>query len=468
VTIYGYKLAALASFCDGYGCNRGGIRVCCPRNMAVDVVVGLQRGDEGKGRFVDMLAEEHDIVARFNGGANAGHTIVLDDDRVLKLHQVPSGIKYDHIENVIGRGTYVDPVRLVAEIEDIQDKGLEVSRRNLKICGGSHLILPRYISEDEIREAGAGKQGSTKSGIAQVAASKYMRTGIRTEIIKNDPDGLRELVLSGLAAQAIVREEVGLEPIEVERVTEEYVSAARKLGIFVTDATFYLNSRLSQGARILAEGAQAFWLDVDHGMAPFTTSSSTTSGGVSPGLGVPPQSIDQVIGIIKATQSHVGDGPFVTEIKPDEEPELLARLYGDQTAIDAEFGATTGRLRRLGHLDLPAIRRANMVNGTTSMALTKLDWLSRYGEKIPVCVAYERKGKILEISPDSARKLEQSVPIYEYLDGWEEDIQDVRVFEDLPENAQNYVDLLEEKSGVSITMIGVGPRKEQVIDRRAA
>jgi len=433
--------------------------------MAVDVVVGLQRGDEGKGRFVDMLAEEHDIVARFNGGANAGHTIVLDDDRVLKLHQVPSGIKYDHIENVIGRGTYVDPVRLVAEIDDIQDKDIEVSRKNLKICGGSHLILPQYISEDEIRETGEGRQGSTKSGIAQVAAYKYLREGIRTEIIKNDSERLRELVLGGLIAQAILREEVGLEPIEVEEVADEYVVAAKKLGIFVTDATFYLNTRLSEDARILAEGAQAFWLDVDHGMAPFTTSSSTTSGGVSPGLGVPPQSIDKVIGIIKATQSHVGGGPFVTEIKPNEEPEMLARLYGDQTAIDAEFGATTGRLRRLGHLDLPAIRRANMVNGTTSMALTKLDWLSRYGETIPVCVSYERKGKTLEISPDSARKLEQSEPNYEYLPGWEEDIQHITEFDELPDNAKSYVEFIEDKTGVPISMIGVGPRKEQVIVR---
>jgi len=434
--------------------------------MAVDVVVGLQRGDEGKGRFVDMLAAEHDIVARFNGGANAGHTLVLDDDRVLKLHQVPSGIKYDHVENVIGRGTYVDPVRLVAEIEDIEDKDIEVSRKNLKICGGSHLILPQYISEDEIRETGEGRQGSTKSGIAQVAAYKYLREGIRTEIIKNDPDKLRELVLDGLIAQMVLREEVGLEPIEVEEVADEYVAAAKKLGVFVTDATFYLNKRLSEDARILAEGAQAFWLDVDHGMAPFTTSSSTTSGGVSPGLGIPPQSIDKVIGIIKATQSHVGGGPFVTEIKPDEEPEVLARLYGDQTAIDAEFGATTGRLRRLGHLDLPAIRRANMVNGTTSMALTKLDWLSRYNLVIPICVSYERKGKTLEISPDSARKLEQSVPNYEYLPGWDEDIQHITDFEELPDNAKAYVEFVEEKTGVPISMIGVGPRKEQVIVRQ--
>jgi adenylosuccinate synthase len=434
--------------------------------MAVDVVVGLQRGDEGKGRFVDMLAEEHDIVARFNGGANAGHTLVLPDDRVLKLHQVPSGIQYDHIQNVIGRGTYLDPVRLVAEIDDIESKDIEVSRKNLKICGGSHLILPQYISDDEIREAGDGKQGSTKSGIAQVAAFKYLREGVRTEIIKNDPEKLRELILIGLAAQTAIRAEIGLEPIDADEVAEEYVASAKGLGQFVTDATFFLNTRLSEGARVLAEGAQAFWLDVDHGMAPFTTSSSTTSGGVSPGLGVPPQSIDKVTGIIKATQSHVGGGPFVTEIKPDEEPELLSRLYGDNKAIDAEFGATTGRQRRLGHLDLPAIRRANMVNGTTAMALTKLDWLARYGDEIPVCVSYERKGKTLEVSPDSARKLEQSTPNYEYLPAWEEDIQDVREFDDLPENAQNYIKFLEEKTGVPITMIGVGPRKEQVIDRR--
>jgi len=433
----------------------------------IDVIIGLQRGDEGKGRFVDMLAEDHDIVARFNGGNNAGHTVVLPDGRDLALHLVPSGIAHSHTMNVIGNGTLVNPVKLVEEIEDIRSKGIEVSRHNLKISSASHLILPHHIYDDEIREVGNGRQGSTKSGIAQVSSLKAMRTGIRAEIIKKNLDELFTIVHEGLLAQRPFRRAANLDKIDEASIAKQYVDSANLLAEFITDTVFYLNKELRKPnpARVLAEGAQAFLLDIDHGMYPYTTSSSTTTGGVSTGLGVPPSFIDKITGVAKAVQSHVGGGPFVTEIFDET---TLKRLHGDMKTIDAEKGTTTGRIRRLGYMDLPQIRRAQMVNGEENkqvMALSKLDWVQRFGENIPICIAYARKGKTLEIAPDAAYKLEQSSPIYEYLPNWQEDIRDVREFDKLPLNAQRYIQFIEEKTGVRIAMIGVGPRRDQVIIR---
>lgn len=430
--------------------------------MPITVVQGEQRGDEGKGRFVDMLAEHHDIVARFNGGNNAGHTVALPDGRVLKLHLVPSGIAYKHTVNIIGNGTLIQPVKLLQELAHISENNIKFSKDNLKISPSAHLILPHHVSEDEIREAGAGSQGSTKSGIAQVSAAKYSRIGVRAEIIKNDLTSLRAVIIDNLKSQAALRSKLNLQELNAEKMADEYIAAAKQLAPYITDTTYYLNQQLraDKPAKVLAEGAQAFLLDIDHGMYPFTTSSNTTAGSVATGLGVPPMFIDRVVGISKVTQSHVGGGPFVTEITDES---MLKQLHGDLTAIDAERGVTTNRIRRLGNLDLPCIRRSQMINGTTEMAITKLDWLPRYGKTIPVCVAYRRKGKTLTIAPDAAYKLEQSEPIYEYLPNWTEDIQGVRKFEDLPANAQKYVEFLEQQTGVPIKMIGVGPKRDQVI-----
>lgn len=433
----------------------------------IDVIIGLQRGDEGKGRFVDMLARDHDIVARFNGGNNAGHTVVLPDGRDLALHLVPSGIAHPHTMNVIGNGTLINPIKLVEEIEQIRSKGIEVSSSNLMLSSASHLILPHHIYDDEIRESGDSKQGSTKTGIAQVASFKAMRTGVRTEIIAKDIDELRSIVSAGLTAQRPFRKAAGLEAIDEELVTTQYIENAKLLAEFISDTVLYLNQQLRKPtpARVLAEGAQAFLLDIDHGMYPFTTSSSTTTGGVFTGLGVPPSFIGNVVGVAKAIQSHVGGGPFVTEILDES---ILQQLHGDMGTIDAEKGTTTGRIRRLGYMDLPQIRRAQMVNGEESrqvMALSKLDWVRRFGEKIPICVAYAHGGATLEIAPDAAYKLEQCTPIYEYLPNWHEDISNVREFDELPLQAQNYIRFIEEKTGVSVAMIGVGPRRDQVIIR---
>lgn len=433
--------------------------------MSVDVLVGVQRGDEGKGRFVDYLAPDYDVVARFNGGNNAGHTVVLEDGRVLKLHLVPSGITHDGIVNVIGNGTLVNPVKLVEEIADIESKDIEVNLENLKLSSGSHLILPHHIFEDEIREASPDRsQGSTKTGIAPVAAFKAMRYGARTEEIRNNPDGLFTVIYDALCAQKPLRDAAGLEPIDDREVAKEYVESAMKIGKYVTDTVYYLNQRLNEEtpARVLAEGAQAFLLDIDHGMYPFTTSTSTVSGGASTGLGIPPQKINKVIGVAKAVQSHVGGGPFVTEVL---DKDLNNQLHGDKTTVDAEYGTTTGRERRLGYLDLPQIRRANMINGTTELIISKLDWVPRFGEQVLICVDYDRKGKTLEISPDSARKLDQSTPNYEALPTWTENIQAIRSFDALPPEAQKYIEFIEKQTQVPVTMIGVGPNPDQIIIR---
>lgn len=430
--------------------------------MPITAILGEQRGDEGKGRFTDMLAEEHDIVARFNGGANAGHTVVLPDGRDLALHLLPSGVAHEHTMNVIGNGTVVDPIKLNRELRVVGEEGIQIDESRLMISSAAHLILPHHISQDELREVGSAKQGTTMSGIAPVYADKAMRSGIRMEIINNDIERLYTLVAQGIKATNVQREAAGLDKIDVLSATEKYVINAAKLGKFTTDTTLYLNRKLHDGARVLAEGAQAFLLDIDHGMYDAVTSSSTTVGGIMTGLGVSHSHIERVIGVSKAVPSHVGGGPFATEVLDET---LLAQLHGKLDQVDSEFGKSTGRKRRLGHLGLAAIKRAQMVNGTTEMVLTKLDWVPRYGDTILVCVGYERKGKVLEVSPDAAYKIDQSKPIYAELPIWNGDVTQTRRFNDLPTEARNYIGFIEETTGVPVTMIGVGPQRDQVIVR---
>lgn len=399
----------------------------------VTVVIGLQRGDEGKGRVVDELAETHDIVARFNGGPNAGHTVVLPDGTELDLHLIPSGVAHPGTMNVIGNGCYLDPVKLVGEFAHVAKKGVTISPDMLKISNSVHLILPEHIEEDTAREAGAGAQGSTKSGIAQVARDKYYRTGTTLGEALTNPE-------------------------KKATFSAEYQAALDQLAPYVDDTTIYLNDALRAGKKILAEGAQGFLLDVDHGMYPYVTSSSTSTGGAVIGLGIPPQAIGEVFGIVKATQSHVGGGVFVTEITDDA---LLDRLRGKQGAVDAEFGTTTGRARRMGHLDLPQLRRAIDTCGITQLVVTKVDCIPRYGEKITICERYESG----EIAPASAAMLEQQVPVYTELPSWTEDISSVKDFSALPQSAKDYVEFVESKLATPVTRIGVGPNREQVIKR---
>jgi adenylosuccinate synthase len=300
-----------------------------------------------------------------------------------------------------------------------------------------------------------------------------MRTGLRAEVLKRDPNELRDYVLDQLSAQSEARDEAGLEPIDIVNVAGEFASKAKQLGNFVTDTVFLLNRELSRNIKpnILAEGAQAYLLDIDHGASPFTSSTAATSAGAATGLGISPKHIDKVFGVVKAVQSHVGEGPFPTEITDET---LLQSLHGDMQTIDAEKGTTTGRVRRLGALDLPQIQRAIWVNGITQsdgIFLTKLDWLNRFGGEIPVCTSYVRQKaagdvkKLLRVAPDAAYKLAQCEPLYQCMPGWDEDISDVRHFRDLPPNAQKYVEFIEKRLSVPVRMIGVGPRRDQVVAR---
>jgi adenylosuccinate synthase len=399
----------------------------------ITVVLGLQRGDEGKGRFVDELAQSHDIVARFNGGSNAGHTVVLPDGTELDLHLVPSGIAHSHTINIIGNGCLVDPLKLIKEIDSIKAKGIAVSQQNLKISDSAHVILPKHVAEDVSRESDAHRaQGSTKSGIAQAASEKYARTGKTIAQLLNNAQELDS--------------------------APELRDALLNLSLYVTDTAMYLNEQLSAGKKILAEGAQAFLLDIDHGMYPFATSSTTTVGGVCTGLGVAPHYIQRVIGIVKATQSHVGGGPFVTEIT---DSQLLDQLRGKQGAVDAEFGTTTGRARRMGHLDLPQIKRAITINGVHEIALTKVDCIPRYGNDISICTSYKDRS----VAPATADELQNVEPIYTHLPSWAEDISSIRDFSNLPTKAQDYIEFIEQELATPITRIGVGPNRTQVVKK---
>jgi adenylosuccinate synthase len=353
-------------------------------------------------------------------------------------------------------------VRFAEEIATIQKRDIAVTAENLMVSASAHLVLPHYKYLEQLREMGRGAQGSTGSGIADTYAAKAQRAGVRVERVLGDHASLLAVVTEGLQSVGSERAKHKLPAVDIDADVQAFAAAIEVLQPYVVDTSVYVNKRLQSGASLLAEGAQAFLLDIDHGMYPYVTSSNTTAGGVATGLGIAPTTLTQSVGVVKAVQSHVGGGPFVTEIHDEK---LLAVLHGDMSTIDAEKGTTTGRVRRLGYLDIAGIRRANMVNGTTELALTKLDWVPRYGKNIKVCTAYEYRGETLAMAPDSAWALEKCTPVYEELSAWDEDITEVRLFSNLPKAAQNYVQAIEKWTGLPVTHIGVGPRRDQVITR---
>lgn len=428
--------------------------------MPVDLVLGLQRGDEGKGRIVDLIAGQYDIVARFNGGPNAGHTVANGAADPIRLHQLPSGIARPKVRNVVGNGMLLDPIRLLAEMEEVKAADVAISPDNLLLSDLAHLILPHHISLDEVREAGTNGQGSTKRGIAFTARDKYERIGVRAELLCFDPALLEETVCQGLQDVNSMRAAAGLPQHDPEREAREWIAAATKLTPFICDTVTLLQQSLKNNETVLAEGAQAFGLDVEFGMYPYVTSSHTTSGGAVVGLGVDPHAIKRVIGVVKAIKSHVGGGPFVTEIK---DPQLASRIRGDRGKIDSEYGASTGRERLVGYLDLPELRRAVSINGITEIALTKLDVLHLFGGSMQVAVAYELKGETLQFAPSSASQLAACKPIYREWQLWDEDISRIRKLEDLPAAARAFIAFLAEELNVPITLIGVGPERDQIV-----
>lgn len=422
--------------------------------MPVTVVIGSQWGDEGKGKIVDLLSDEVDIVARYQGGANAGHTISWGD-KTFVLHLVPSGIFHEGTTCVIGNGVVIDPVALLEEIRTIRELGYAVEGR-LLISHNAHLIMPYHKHLDQARERfrDAEAIGTTGRGIGPAYMDKFARTGIRVVDLL-DRDVLRRKITSAMEEKnAILRGVYGAEELDVEAIIEEYVEFDQLIDPYVTDTTEYLGAALKAGQRVLAEGAQGSLLDVDFGTYPYVTSSHPTVGGCCTGLGVPPTAVDRVIGIVKAYSTRVGNGPFPSELTGSVGEHL--RRAGH------EFGATTGRPRRCGWLDLVALRYTTLVNGFTELAITKLDVLTGLDE-LPVCTRYRYDGKETARFPSDLQTLARVETVCETLPGWHEDITGVQRFGDLPEAAQRYLQYITDATGVEVSLISTGPKREQTI-----
>jgi adenylosuccinate synthase len=422
--------------------------------MPVTVVIGSQWGDEGKGKIVDLIAKDIDIVARYQGGANAGHTICWEDKEFV-LHLVPSGIFHEGVQCVIGNGVVIDPVAVMKEIDMIRNLGYEVEGR-LHISHNAHLIMPYHKKVEEARERwrDAGAIGTTGRGIGPSYVDKFARTGIRVVDLL-DRDVLRKKLITSMEEKnAILQNVYGADELDVDAIIDEYVEFDKIIDPFVTDTTELLGQALADGKRVLAEGAQGSLLDVDFGTYPFVTSSHPTVGGCCTGLGVPPTAVERVIGIVKAYCTRVGNGPFPTELL-DETGEELRRT-------GAEFGATTGRPRRCGWLDLVALRYTTMINGFTDLAITKLDVLSGL-EEIKVCTGYRINGKSSRRFPNDIRTLEGIEPEYEALPGWKQDITGATSMEQLPTEARDYLAFISDYLKVPASIVSSGPKREQTI-----
>lgn len=423
--------------------------------MPGTVLVGTQWGDEGKGKVTDVLAPNYDYVVRFQGGNNAGHTVIYKDTK-LALHLIPSGIMYDAVTPVIGNGTVIDPRVLIQEMDELEEKGISTSK--LLISGNAHVIMPYHLDLDGASERRLGKNkiGTTKRGIGPCYQDKYERYGIRIQDLV-DEHIFREKLEAALAVKNDILTKVyDLEPYTVEQILEEYQQYAKRLSSHVVDGSQLLNEAIRDGKSILFEGAQATQLDIDHGTYPFVTSSNCTAGGACTGTGVGPTKINKVLGIAKAYLTRVGSGPFPTELF-DKDGDTLSKVGG-------EFGVTTGRKRRCGWYDAVVARYAVDVNGLTDIALTKLDVLGAF-DTIKVCVAYEADGKIYKTVPGQQTAFHHAKPVYEELPGWKCDISSCRTFEELPQQARDYVEYLEKLAGARISIVTVGPERDQTIMR---
>lgn len=424
--------------------------------MANVAVVGTQWGDEGKGKIVDLYAEKSDIIARFHGGNNAGHTLVVNGRKTI-LHLIPSGILHDNKICIIGNGVVVDPAVLLREIEELQKGGLFPSNTKLYISERAHLIMPYHRRLDLAREAqNSGKKiGTTGRGIGPAYEDKAARTGIRVGDLY-DEVLFREKLHRALEEKNFLLKGLFKEkPLSEENIAAEYLGFAAQLKSYIADTSFILHSELKKGKRILFEGAQGSNLDIDHGTYPYVTSSHTVAGNASCGSGIGPHVINKVVGICKAYTTRVGEGPFPTELK-DAIGEHMQK-------VGQEFGATTGRKRRCGWLDIVLVRQAVRVSGINALAITKLDVLTGL-DKIKICVGYKSEnGKYTHAVPANMRILSQCQPIYEEFDGWRENILHAKKFEDLPVNAQKYLRRLEELAEANVILVSVGSGREETI-----
>jgi adenylosuccinate synthase len=424
--------------------------------MPAIVIVGAQWGDEGKGKATDLLGDRVDYVVRYQGGNNAGHTVVIGDESYA-LHLLPSGVLSENATAVIGNGVVINPDVLLAEIDGLIERG--AWRDRLLISADAHLIMPHHIALDKVTERylGSARIGTTGRGIGPAYSDKASRVGIRVQDLFDPGILAAKLELALREKNQILTKLYNRRGIDAELVTEQYLGYAERLQQYVADTGLVLNTALDRGQAVLLEGAQATLLDVDHGTYPFVTSSSPTAGGACAGSGIGPTRVTRVLGIVKAYTTRVGSGPFPTELE-DEQGEWLRTTGG-------EYGVTTGRPRRCGWFDALIARYATRVNGLTDFFLTKLDVLSGL-EKVPVCVGYDVHGTRFDEIPMTQTDFHHAIPVYEYLDGWPEDISAAREFEDLPKSARSYVRALEDMIGAPIAAVGVGPRRDQTLQLR--
>jgi len=418
--------------------------------MAVSVLVGSQWGDEGKGKIVDLLSNSYDIVVRYQGGANAGHTVEIGDKKYV-LHLIPSGILRENVICVIGNGVVIDPVALIDEISFLEEKNISVKDR-LFISQNAHLIMPYHKLLDSISESGKNKIGTTGRGIGPCYIDKYARKGIKINDLLH-PEVLKRKIRENLAEKNLLLKNIyHHEELDVDEIIKSYLEFDEKIDQYIKDIPSYLNQAIKEGKSILLEGAQGALLDVDFGTYPFVTSSHPTSGGACTGTGIPPNKITDVIGIVKAYTTRVGEGPFPTE--------LLDATGEKLRAVGNEFGATTGRPRRCGWYDAFLVRYSAMINGINSVALTKLDVLSEF-EEIKICTGYEYNGKLLKSFPTDFERLSSVKPVYKTVPGWNTDISKCETYAALPQATKDYLTILEEESEIKIRIISVGPKRAQ-------
>jgi adenylosuccinate synthase len=425
--------------------------------MPITVVVGSQWGDEGKGRITDMLAAEADLVARYSGGDNAGHTVTVGNE-IFKLHIVPSGVVQPNAVVVMGAGMVINAKKLLDEMDELASRGIDVSPQRVKLSAGAHLILPTHIALDAADE-GARQDaiGTTQRGIGPTYADKAGRVGLRAADMLAPNFGQRvyhAVQTKNRVLQAIY----GQQPVDAEEAALEYEQYAARLRPYITDVSQQIHRVLAAGGRVLAEGAQGTLLDINHGTYPFVTSSSPTTGGVLTGLGVGPQQVDRVIGVTKAFQTRVGEGPMPTELSGP----LADALRGTGEHPWDEYGTTTGRPRRCGWLDLVLLRHAVRINGLTELVMTKLDVLTGL-DPLRLGVAYRYQGTSSEEMPFGPDALQESEPSYTELPGWVEDITTARRPADLPAAARDYVAFVRQSAGVPVTMVSVGPERDQIV-----
>ncbi|MFL5670657.1 MAG: adenylosuccinate synthase [Chloroflexota bacterium] len=422
--------------------------------MPATVIVGLQWGDEGKGKTTDFLAEQVAMVVRYQGGDNAGHTVVKGDE-VFKLRLTPSGVLYPHITSVIGNGVVVNPVTLIDEFDMLTERGLDVSR--VRVSRSAHVIMPYHVALDVGNEArlGDGKVGTTGRGIGPTYGDRAWRLGLRMEDLL-DRTVLRERIARALVDKNVVLESMGRPTFEVEALVDEAARWGDRLRDHLDDTTWLVQAALGRGEHVLLEGAQGTLLDLDHGSYPFVTSSNPVAGGACTGGGIGPLQVDEVIGVMKAYSTRVGSGPYPTELHDGIGAGIAERGH--------EVGTVTGRPRRVGWFDAVPLRYAVAVNSVSSIMLNKLDILSGL-DTVCLCVAYDIDGRRVEVWPSSGAALARATPIYETFPGWSEPIHGIRSLADLPENARRYVSAIEEHAGVPIVLVSVGPERTQTIER---